>query len=177
MHNDALSAGKKTCKTAPSRRNFVTLPVEDQATAIGNMHRKIGKVHVCFWRYPGGQTNRQDMLIALLRHCSHGLSKKNSVSEVVKLEPYNIVYFWATICKMVRPVLSDRCPVCLSVCPVCDIGVLWPNGWMDHAETWHGGRPRPRPYCVRWGPSSPHGKVHSIPHFRNLWAQALPASA
>jgi len=30
---------------------------------------------------------------------------------------------WATVCKTVRPVLSDRCPlclsVCLSVCPVC----------------------------------------------------------
>jgi len=25
-------------------------------------------------------------------------------------------YFWATVCKTVRPMLSDRCPVCLSVC-------------------------------------------------------------
>jgi len=45
--------------------------------------------------------------------------------------------------------LSDRC---LSV---CDVGVLWPNSWMDQDETWHGGRPWPRPYCVRWGPSFP----------------------
>ena len=37
--------------------------------------------------------------------------------------------------------LSDRCPVCLSVC--LHVGVLWPNGWMDQNETWHGGRPRP----------------------------------
>ena len=22
----------------------------------------------------------------------------------------------------------------LSVCPVCDVGVLWPNGWMDHGQ-------------------------------------------
>jgi len=39
--------------------------------------------------------------------------------------------------------LSDRCPVCL-VCPVmsvCDVDVLWPNGWMDEGETWQGGRP------------------------------------
>jgi len=50
--------------------------------------------------------------------------------------------------------LSDRCPV-LSVCPVCDVGVLWPNDWMDQDETSHGGRPRPRPHCLRWGPSSP----------------------
>jgi len=30
---------------------------------------------------------------------------------------------------------------CLSVSPVCDVGVLWPNGWTDHNETWHTGRP------------------------------------
>ena len=50
--------------------------------------------------------------------------------------------------------LSDGCPVC----PVCDVGVLWPNGWMDHDETWHAGRPRPWPHCVRWGPSFPPQK-------------------
>ena len=28
------------------------------------------------------------------------------------------------------------CPVCLSVClSVCDVGVLWPNGWADQDET------------------------------------------
>jgi len=32
--------------------------------------------------------------------------------------------------------------------------LLWPNGWMDQYATWYGGRPRPRPHCVRWGPSS-----------------------
>jgi len=31
----------------------------------------------------------------------------------------------------------------LSVCPVCDVGVLWPNGWTDQEETWRVGRPRP----------------------------------
>ena len=36
---------------------------------------------------------------------------------------------------------------------------LWPNGWMDQDENWHGGRPRPWPHCVRCGPSysSPKG--------------------
>jgi len=65
--------------------------------------------------------------------------------------------FWATTCKMVRPMLSDRCPVCLTG---CDVGVLWPNGWMDQnaKSIWHGGRPRPRPHCVRWDPS-PHQKT------------------
>ena len=31
--------GKKTPKTAPSPSDFVTLPEEDRATAIGNMHK------------------------------------------------------------------------------------------------------------------------------------------
>ena len=35
--------------------------------------------------------------------------------------------FGATVFKTVRPMLSDRCPVC----PVCDVGVLWPSGSMD----------------------------------------------
>ena len=29
--------------------------------------------------------------------------------------------FSATVCKTVRPMLSDRCPVCLSVCLVCPV--------------------------------------------------------
>ena len=59
---------------------------------------------------------------------------------------------WATACKTVRPMLSDRCPVCLSClsCPVCDVGVLWPNGWSwsDQDETCHAGGPRHRPHYV-----------------------------
>jgi len=49
------------------------------------------------------------------------------------------------------------CPVppCLSV---CDVGVLWPNGWIDQAKTWHGGRPESMRHCVRLGPSSPPAK-------------------
>ena len=43
-------------------------------------------------------------------------------------------------------------------CPVCDVGVLWPNGLTDEDETWHAGRPRPWPHCVRWGPSFPSPK-------------------
>jgi len=57
--------------------------------------------------------------------------------------------------------LSDRCLSCLSVCPVCpvcDVRALWPNGWTDQDETWHAGRPRTWPHCVRWGPSSPSPK-------------------
>jgi len=42
--------------------------------------------------------------------------------------------------------------------------LLWPNGWMDQDAIWYGGRPRPRPHCVRQEPSSPH-KGHSRPQF------------
>jgi len=70
--------------------------------------------------------------------------------------------FWATVCKTVRPMLSDPCLSCLSV---CNVGVLWPNAWMDQDATSYGDRPRPRPHCVSGGPSSPHGKGHKSPHF------------
>jgi len=73
------------------------------------------------------------------------------------------ISFWETVCKTVRPMLSDRCPA-LSVCRSCsvltvsDVGVLWRNDWMDQNETGHRGRPRPWPHCLRWGPSSPFSK-------------------
>jgi len=61
--------------------------------------------------------------------------------------------FLATVSKTVRPMLSDRCLPSLSV---CNVGVVWPNGGLDHDATWYEVyRPRPRRHCVRWGPSSP----------------------
>jgi len=43
--------------------------------------------------------------------------------------------------------------------------LLWSNGWMDQDATCtdYEGRPRPRPHCVRWGPSFPPRKGHSSP--------------
>jgi len=67
--------------------------------------------------------------------------------------------FWVTVCNGL-PYATRSSSVCLS-CPVCDVGVLWPNGSMDQDETWHARRPRPWPHCVRWGPSSPPPKGHS----------------
>jgi len=56
--------------------------------------------------------------------------------------------------------------VVLSVCPVCDVGALWPNGWTDQDETWHAGRPRPRPHCVLHEyPAPPHKKGTSPSQF------------
>jgi len=88
--------------------------------------------------------------------------------------------FWATVCKTVRPMPSDRC---LS-CPIClcdrDVGVLWPKGWMDQDKTWHGGRPRPWPQCIRWRPSSPRPKgAQQFLSFRpmSIVAKRSPISA
>jgi len=61
-------------------------------------------------------------------------------------------FFGRPFVKSVRPMLSSD--VCLSVLPVCDVGVLWPNCWLDQDETLDKDRIRPRPHCVRWGPSS-----------------------
>jgi len=75
--------------------------------------------------------------------------------------------------------------VVLSVCPVCNIGVLWPNGWMDQDATWYGGRPRPSRHCVRWAPSSIPRKGAQQPplfgplrsgmvaHLSNSWAVVI----
>jgi len=61
--------GVETPKSAPSPWDFVTLPEEDRATAIGNVHRKTGKDHAC----GSGDilVDRQtDKLSTILRHCS-----------------------------------------------------------------------------------------------------------
>jgi len=52
-----------------------------------------------------------------------------------------------------------------------------PNGWMDQDTTWYGGRPWPRPHCVRWGPGS-SGKGHSSPPLFGpclLWPYSRPS--
>jgi len=72
-------------------------------------------------------------------------------------------------CKTVPCMLSDRCLSVCPVCPLCDFGVLWPNGWMDEDETCHAGRPRSRPYCIRLGSSSPSPKGAQHPlNFRSI---------
>jgi len=93
----------------------------------------------------------------------------------VGLDYYDYYYHYGRLFvkQLVCPILSDRC---LSVCPVlsvCNVGVLWPNGWMDQGETRHMNRPRPRRPCVRWGPSPPkRGTVTifgSCPLWPNGW--------
>ena len=77
-----------------------------------------------------------------------------------------VSHFWATVCKTVRPMLSDRCLSC-PVCPVCDVGVLWPNGWTHQDETWHAGRPRPG-HIVLDGDPGPLPQRCTAPNFRPI---------
>jgi len=46
----------------------------------------------------------------------------------------HVFAFLATVCKTVRPMLSDRPFVCAS----CNVSALWPNGWMYHDATRYG---------------------------------------
>ena len=87
--------------------------------------------------------------------------------------PWCIV-FWATVCKTVRPMLSARCPVCLScsVLSVCDVGVLWPNGWMIK-KLGRGSAPFlgrggwvPIWHKVAWSEAYLHAKCHLDPSSR-----------
>ena len=83
------------------------------------------------------------------------------------LASFCVLYFHRAACSTFQTcILSSPYAIVplsvLSCLSVCDVGITWPNGWMDQDETWHGDMPRPRPHCVRWGPSSSKG--HS-PHF------------
>ena len=76
--------GNPPHKIAHSPWDFVTLPEEDRATSIGNVHRKIGKDHACGSgdMLADRQTDRQTdtytrsiVLNTILHHRSSGLSK------------------------------------------------------------------------------------------------------
>jgi len=60
----ALSMGKNSPKIATSPWDFVTLLEKDRATAIGNMHKKLGKdrrvvLEICSWTDRLTNTNRR----------------------------------------------------------------------------------------------------------------------
>jgi len=83
-------------------------------------------------------------------------------SKLLAIKCRKLSGFWATVTKRFALCYGT---IVLSVMCVCNVRALWLNGSMDQDVTRYGGRPRPRRHCVRWGPSSPHGKGHSSLHF------------
>jgi len=47
--------------------------------------------------------------------------------------------------------------------PIFGTCLSWTNNWMDEDATWCGGKPRPRPHCVRI--QLPLKRGHTTPHF------------
>jgi len=115
-----------------------------------------------FCRY----TSQADNVCMPLNGITPKITKDVCIPKGIRIFLQFFIGYWATVCKTVRPMLSGRCLSCLSV---CDVRALWPNGWTDQDETWHAGRPRPWPHCVRWGLSSPSPKGAQPPtNFRPI---------
>ena len=53
-------------------------------------------------------------------------------------------------------------------CPVCDVGVLWPNGWTDHDETWLQVGLGPGHIVLDADPAPPPQKGHSPQFSANI---------
>ena len=105
-------------------------------------------------------------LLQCMHRSTHGNNCTHSTHPSTALyteTPTSFIVFGATVCKTVRPMLSDRRPV-LSCLSVRNVSVLWPNGWMDQDETWHGGRPRPRPHIVLDGDPVPPNVMAALPN-------------
>jgi len=89
--------------------------------------------------------------------------RMRNVSECSVLALCLVSLYGRTVCGLAicyQTVLRSCLSVCLSVTLVyCGQTV----GWI--ATRW-GGRPRPRPHCVRWGPSS--AKKGTTPNFRPM---------
>jgi len=51
------------------------------------------------------------------------------------------------------------------VCPVCNVRVLWPNGWTDQDATWYGGIGLGPGDIVLGGDPAARKRGHNIPYF------------
>ena len=85
---------------------------------------------------------------------------------------FGSVLFGQQLQVTVHPMLRDRCSV-------CDVGVLWPIGWMDQDATWYGGRPLPRQHFLDGNPVPPmeRGTAAPSPLFGPclLWLNGRPS--
>ena len=96
-------------------------------------------------------------------HMQLGPSNRTIGLRVIKKCVQFLPLLGRTVCKTVRPKPSDRC---LSVCHVCDVRALWPNGWTDQDETCHAGRPRPCHSVLDGDPVPPPQR--GAPNFRPI---------
>jgi len=58
--------------------------------------------------------------------------------------------------------------------PLSVLSETWPYGWMDQHETWHAGRPRPWPHCVRLIDRVIVGQITA--YFRGIFQMWIQAS-
>jgi len=63
---------------------------------------------------------------------------------------------------------GDPAPKRGTAAPIFGPCLLRPNAWMDQDATCYRATPRPRPHCVRWGPSPPPQKKETVPNFRPI---------
>jgi len=104
----------------------------------------------------------QEAFLRLTHIRSHGYGASSSGMKLAA-SLYSVL-FDRPLQVTVRPMLRNRSPV-RPVCLICNVGVLWPNGWMDQDATWYGDRPRPRRHCIRWDPTLPTERGTATPHF------------
>jgi len=114
-----------------------------------------------YLRERGGVNSRKPEVHNM--HCPQKRTKPESqITCTENLVKFGHVVFGRPFVKRFPRLQTVVCLVCLSV---CDVGVLWPNGWTDEDETWRAGRPWPWPHCVRWEPNSSPPKAVSFDTF------------
>jgi len=83
---------------------------------------------------------------AIVRHCQRVLNTDGRSVWSTCDGPTKLTTLRRSMCCCEQAEKSEvLSTMVLSVDFWATVRVLWPNGWMDQDETWHGGRLRPRP--------------------------------
>ena len=94
----------------------------------------------------------------------------NSFASIV-LYRGSYVHFWATVCKTIHPMLSDRCLSCLSVlsCPVLSVTLVYCGQMVGRIKMKHGLRVGLGPVHIvldgNPGPPPQRGTAKAFPSF------------
>ena len=89
--------------------------------------------------------------------------------------PQFMVHFWATVCKAVRPMLSVRCPVCLSVLSVTLVYCGQTAGWINMALGMEVGLSPGDFVLMGTQPNSPKGAEPPPQFMVHFWATVCKA--